>query len=364
MAAQKPKLSPGGRSLFPTATRPTTVNVGTRTRTTNPVPSFGLLSTQAQPTYGGQFVNSLARYGLSIGPGGPGTGPQLQGPGAMSVSHPTPVSQANAYAAAVARGPYMPGGAGGGGGGGGGLAVPSVSSELAPISSVAWKAGTIDLQNARAPSWWKPFVPSNSADMERPDVSYIAMLNTMIPYMSPEDQKRASTLIYETVGGNYFPYRPETIGVEAPVSKEIAGLSPTQLPVIDQDYFLSRNRAMGAMEALSQLREQTVGGNREKIGGTGIGYRFLQGLLGQFEQMGQGVGRYGGQEGGLSRPQYLALQSALDPVLAQGQTPEVGAVGAIGQMLAQPFFSQGQLYPFQRSDNRVLFGQPNPVLFG
>ena len=362
-----PAYTPGGRPQYSTPGRTVTYKAGKKVTPTTQ-PSFGLLSNQAP------FVDRLAKYGLSVGPGGPGTGPQLQG--ATSVGHPTPASSLGlqAFAGANLLGQVASGigqsvassisSSGGSGGGGGGLSVPSVAAELTPISSVAWKAGAIDPQNARAPSWWKPFVPVNSADMERPDVSYIAMLNTMIPYMSPEDQKRASTLIYETVGGNYFPYRPETIGVEAPVSKEIAGLSPTQLPVIDQDYFLSRNRAMGAMEALSQLREQTVGGNREKIGGTGIGYRFLQGLLGQFEQMGQGVGRYGGQEGGLSRPQYLALQSALDPVLAQAQTPEVGAVGAIGQMLAQPFFSQGQLYPFQRSDNRVLFGQPNPVLFG
>lgn len=248
-------------------------------------------------------------------------------------------------------------GGGGLGGGGGGLSVPEGPAELPDISTIKWKQGNFNLKDSKAPNWWKSLVPENAADMERPDVAYVAMLNTMIPYLSPEDQKRAAGLIYETVGGAHFGHY-EKVDVQAPITRATANLSPGQnLPVIDTQYYQSASRGSGAVDALSQLREQTVGGNREKIGGTGIGYRFLQDLLAQIEQ-------FGGKPGeGQTRSQQLAMQGALDPLFAQLNSPEIGPVGAIAQMLGTPFFSQGSLSPFSRQGNRVFFGQPNPILF-
>ena len=252
---------------------------------------------------------------------------------------------------------FMGGGYGGGGGGGGG-GGPAVLPELAPIDQVKWKQGTFNLQDHKTPSWWKSLVPENAADMERPDVAYVAMLNTMIPYLSPEDQKRAAGLIYSTVGGAHFGHYEQS-EIQVPATKELANLTPGYTgPVIDTQYYQSASRASGAVDALSQLRQQTVGGEREKIGGTGIGYRFLQNLLEQ-------VKSFGGKTGeGQTRSQQLAMQGALDPIMASAQTSEVGPVGAIAQMLSQPFFSQGNLYPFSKQGGRVFFGQPNPVLFG
>lgn len=247
-------------------------------------------------------------------------------------------------------------GGGGFGGGGGELSVPEGPAELPDISTIKWKQGNFNLKDSKAPTWWKSLVPENAADMERPDVAYIAMLNTMIPYLSPEDQKRAAGLIYETVGGANFGHY-EKVDVQAPITQATANLSSLGLPVIDTQYYQSASRGSGAVDALSQLREQTVGGERERIGGTGIGYRFLQDLLAQVEQ-------FGGRPGeGQTRSQQLAMQGALDPLFAQASSPEIGPVGVIAQMLGTPFFSQGSLSPFSRQGNRVFFGQPNPVLF-
>ena len=253
--------------------------------------------------------------------------------------------------------------------GGSGVAAAPEPEQIKPVTEVVWKEGNFNLETpsgGSTPSWWKPLIPSDSKDMERPDVAYAAMLNMMIPYMSGEDQRRAAGDIYGLLGGAHF-------GKYQEVSGGGGGVPITQLQkslgaegqVIDTQYFQSRQRATGAINALSQLREQTVGGNREKIGGTGQGYRWLQKALEQILTYGGGPSRKkpGAAKGGQTRAQYLALQGALDPIMAQAKS--LGPVGSIGQMLLQPFFSQGGVRPTQRTQSgRVLFGQPNPLLFG
>jgi hypothetical protein len=203
--------------------------------------------------------------------------------------------------------------------------------------------------------------------MERPDIAYAAMLNTMIPYMSPEDQRRAAGDIYTLLGGAHFGKYHEVSGdPSVPITRLQSDLG-AEGQVIDSEYFQSRQRATGAINALNQLREQTVGGEREKIGGTGGGYRWLQNALEQAISYGGGYSRkQEGTEGDTnrqSRAQYLAMQGALDPIMAQASS--MGPVGSIGQMLMQPFFSQGGVRPTQRTQSgKVMFGQPNAILFG
>lgn len=352
------KTTPGGRAPFTSAASPVTIKVPTFGTITKPANSSGspderqerndaardaaaLRSTFFMPYNVGGYVNPNADLGMSDILNARSGGIQ-----------PTIATEFNPSEF------YQTSGLGGGSGGGESMSVPQVAPELAPITSIKWKQGTFNLQDAKSPTWWKSLIPENAADMERPDVAYVAMLNTMIPYMSPEDQKRAAGLIYETVGGDQFGHYEQS-QIQVPISKETAGLtSQTGLPVIDTQYYQSSSRASGAVDALSQLREMTVGGNREKIGGTGIGYRFLQDLLQQIQS-------FGGKPGeGQTRSQMLAMQGALDPIMAQAGTSEIGPVGAIAQMLSQPFFSQSNLYPYSKSNGRVFFGQPNPVLFG
>jgi len=259
-----------------------------------------------------------------------------------------------------------------GGIGGSTAALPTAGvadATIKPIHDVQWKAATFNLQDANAPSWWKPLVPKDAKDAERPDVQFLMMLNTMIPYLSPEDQRNAAAQIYASAADAFSYYKPEKITVDVPVTEQTAKLSQqTGLTTIDQSYYQSRARSRGALEALNQMREQTVGGNRWKLG---PGYTWMQQVLGGLEQYGGGpsagspalgVGAFP-DTGDQTRSQFLAQQGALDPLLAQSGTAELGGIGAVGRMFSQPFFSQGAMRPtMQGPGGRTFFGQPSGLL--
>ena len=298
------------------------------------------------------FASNLSKYGIKITPGGPGVGPVVR---PATVSHPTPASQAAAYEAAAQRGYYTPPVQSGGGGGEALPTAGAADATIKPIHDVKWKAATFNLQNANAPSWWKPLIPQDAKDAERPDVQFLMMLNTMIPYLSPEDQRNAAAQIYSSAADAFSYYKPDKIETKVPVSEQTKKLSQQAgLTTIDQNYFQSQARATGAIDALSQMREQTVQGNRWKLG---PGYTWLQQVLGT-------AGGLGGTPGaGQTRSQYLAQQGALDPLLAQAGTAELGGIGAVGRMFSQPFFSQQALRPtMQGPGGRTFFGQPSGLL--
>jgi hypothetical protein len=194
-------------------------------------------------------------------------------------------------------------------------------------------------------------------------------LNSMIPFLSPEDQRNAAAQIYAMDADNFSEYKPEAIQTQIPVTEETALAAaregtPTGGPTMNRDYFNSRQRSRDAINLLSQLREQTVGGNRWKIAPA---YTSLQQILGAMEQFGGGgsTGQFGSyaDSGRQTRSQQLAMMGALDPLMAQARSPEAGGFGAIAQMLASPFFSQGGLNPtYQGPGGRVLFGRQNPLL--
>ena len=252
---------------------------------------------------------------------------------------------------------------GDGGVGGGGAA----STQPKPLHEIEWKDATFSNEFGRPPSWWVARVPKNVEDAERPDVQQLMELNSLIPFMSPEDQRRAAAQIYAANADKFSEYKPENIGGEVPVTAQTNRFSPGQdLSVIDKEYFQSRRRARGAIKQLDELRQQTVGGNRHKLG---PGYTWLQQVLGALEAHGGGESRKlpgtAGDTSRQSRAQFLAAQGALDPLLAQAKSGELGGAGVIGSMFAQPFFSQGNLRDFTRGqDGRTFFGSPNQILFG
>lgn len=281
---------------------------------------------------------------------------------------------------------------------------PAPSPEgLKPLHDVKWKAGDFNLEAGKAPAWWKGLVPEDVADAERADVQTLMMLNTLIPYMSPEDQRRAASQLYAANADAFSAYKPENLEIAVPYDPNTRFLPGGEnLPTIDRDYYLSSERARGAINVLNQMREQTVGGNRWKLG---PGYTWMQQVLGALEQFGGGESRYKydptqqptpgpvgldrpavltpeqeeywakydrGEEPGpgsfdrsgpMTRTDMLAMMGALDPLMAQGQSAELGSFGAIGQMLSQPFFSQGQLIPSYQQGGTTRFGAPNPLLF-
>ena len=335
-----PKPTPGGRGAFPTAARPT----------------FGLAAASAPVRIPGiAFPRSEATNLASIASVGAGQSAMLEG---RASGVPIPISTTETAASARLAEPTPA------------TAVPAGPAQpaISELVNIKWKPTTFNVGSGNAPSWWAPKIPEDSANAADPRVNFLMTLNSMIPYLSPEDQRNAAAQLYSMDADNFSEYKPEKIQVAAPVTEETSLAAAREGtpagPVINQGYFTSRERARDAINLLSQLREQTVGGNRWQISPA---YTLLQQILGASEQFGGGgsVGKYGSyaDTGRQTRSQFLAQQGALDPLLAQAKSGEAGGFGAIAQMLASPFFSQGALNPtYSGPGGRVLFGRPNQIL--
>lgn len=253
-----------------------------------------------------------------------------------------------------------------GGGGGGGGAAPATTAIAPPaiknLWDIKWQQASYDVPGGNKPSWWVNLVPKDVKDAERPDVQYLMMLNTMIPYLSPEDQRNAASQLYSTAADAFSYYKPERTPITAPIGLETLLTSPAAqaagTPVLDEAYYGSKQRAEEATTALSNMRQATVKGNRWKLG---PGYTWLQSLIGAFTGFGSGeqpgagspppIAANKGQR--LTSTQMMQLLGSLDPLLAQGQGGEIGPFGAIGRMFAQPFATSGQVFG-PRQKNRLL----------
>jgi hypothetical protein len=259
---------------------------------------------------------------------------------------------------------------------------PPTPPTITPLKDIQWKVDAgIKPKDGKAPAWWKALVPENASDAERADVQALMMLNTLIPYMSPEDQRRAALQLYAAGAGSgegtTFAdfYDPDDIKTsKIPVSKLTALFSKKKnLEVVDEDYYASKKRAKGMMDILSQMREKTTG----ERGLLGPGYSWLQSIIGAIGEFAPERGEWvGGGRGAKrrwkkfegpqhqTRAQRLALRGMLDPLLAQAQSGALGPIGAIGQMIAQPFFSQTSLWPTTRDvTGTPRFGDPNRAFF-
>ena len=238
-------------------------------------------------------------------------------------------------------------------GGGGPLpaAPPPAPPSIKPLWDVKWKTASYDVPGGNKPGWWVNLQPVDPKDAERPDVQYLMMLNSTLPYLSPEDQRNAAAQIYTTAADAFSAYKPEKISAIAPINLETQLASPVAqaagTPVIDEAYFGSSQRASEALQALSNMREATVQGNRWKLG---PGYTWLQSLLGAMGAT-RDLSPNNGQR--LTATQTLQMLGQLDPLLAQGQSSEIGPAANIGKLLAQPFFSGGNIFGPK---------QPNPLL--
>jgi hypothetical protein len=215
----------------------------------------------------------------------------------------------------------------GGGGGGGGGGSP------APITWSAFDSGV------SGPAWWKAMKPSEVNE----GTEAVAAMNMLIPFLSPEDQKTVAANIYGMNAADFGHLNPE--GITVPQSTELNQQTVNQ--------FTSAERAGKALEALTALAK--AAGKDEK--GMGVGYRYLKSILDAGKQ-------YGGANGaGQTRRQYQQMMSALDPLLAQSKDPQLGAYASLANMLARPYFNQGQLTPMSKTqDGQYVFGQANKSL--
>ncbi len=213
------------------------------------------------------------------------------------------------------------------GGGGGGGPAPITWSEF-------------DSGIANKPAWWKALKPSDLNE----GTEFLASLNLLIPFLSPEDQRSVASTLYAQDAKNFGHLSPEKIGTENPA------ITPDL-----QKFFTSSDRASKALAALEKLSTAVGKGEADM----GKGYRYLRSIL-------SAVKSYGAREGEqrVTRSNMTNLYSTLDPLLNQGKGEELGAYGPLANMLSKPFFTKGQLMPLAKTqDGRYIFGEPNKALF-
>lgn len=227
------------------------------------------------------------------------------------------------------------GGWDGGGGSGGGGGEPAPEPEPLPI---AWReAYTVE----GAPAWWRGFVP----DRLDPIAEYAVLLNSSIPFMSPEDQRTAADNLARLLPGTPFAaYNPDLAGI---------GASNTQVTTEVRNRFSSRDRAAQVLVTLQKVRD-AMGTTADSFG---PGYRYLQSVAGVLRD-------YGGAPA-QTQQQYLGQLAALDPLIAESKGETLQAYATPARMLAQPFFTGGPLRNASRDEfGNWHFGRPNPQLFG
>lgn len=229
------------------------------------------------------------------------------------------------------NGQLLPPSDNGGGGGGGGPA---------PLT---W-ADTYKV--AGAPSWWKGLTPSQLD----PQSEYAAMINALIPFLSPEDQRTAASNLQGLYGAEplFAGYSLETTPA-APL--------PPNGPIQRTQYdYLSAARGANTLASLDAMRA-SMGKAATDFG---PGYQYLRNLAAVMQN-------YGGTPGlEQQRSQYLAEQAALDPLLGEskGTSGPLAAYGPIAQYYTSPFAARGGPRDASRQQNGSWqFGTPNSNLY-
>ena len=299
---------------------------------------------------------------------------------------------------------YDQSGAGGGGGGyyyggGGGGGTGGRKVKYTPTYTMEG-----------APSWWMGMTPTALTG----ESAYFSLMNAMIPYMSPEDQRSTATYL-STVLPDYFARyydlsRQQKFSVQNEnefnkwmttkgamkkdaegnyvvsdkrvyeiVTKQLqsgalgtnvpglkfepakAGELPSEVTTEHSQYFQSSDRAQQALSALDTLVKAVATRTKKPEAktrqGMGAGYQFLSSVLKQMQEFG---GEYGQ---GQKRRQNVQMLGQLDPLLALAESSAYGAYKPIAQKLTQPFFSAGYVTPTTKAGSRTAYGSPNLGLF-
>lgn len=196
-----------------------------------------------------------------------------------------------------------------------------------------------------APPWWKGFV----TDDPSPEAQYLMVINSMIPYMSPEDQRYMGDYI------SRFSIKNSPFGVYNEPASQDTNRIPT-VPKLEQtsdiqNTFLSKERARKMLDTLEKMRK-AANLPEDKVG---AGFRL-------FKSVAQDLNAFGASEGsGMTRANYLKYQSAIDQKLGETQAGDAQGFGEALRAVASPFFSAGRLFPVTRDETgRYHFSTQNP----
>ena len=219
----------------------------------------------------------------------------------------------------------------------GGRQVDSSTGEERP--EYKWWVG---YQVDGAPSWWRGLV----TDDPSPEAQYAMLINSMIPFMSPEDQRYMGDYLSRLLPATPFKdYQPET-------SEDVSRIpAPPQMDSQSNAYF-SANRGRQMAETLEKMR-QAAKLPEDKVG---AGFRFLKSLAKDIET-------FGAREGeGITRSNLQKLFSSFDQKLAETQAGELQGFGELGRAVTNPFFSAGKLVNvFKDEQGNYRFGKQNPM---
>ena len=223
------------------------------------------------------------------------------------------------------------GGAGGGdvGTGGypsaGGYPAPRRPIALAAPAEITWSK--FDYRPKNAPSWWNAMKPSAGG----PETEQIALMNMMIPFLSPQDQRAVASRLATALPKYFGEYGKAGIPSRYEPSEQ------------QQEYMLSAQRANEAMTA-AVAYSKAMG--KEEMGSP---YQFMQQVLG-------GIRAEVPTEGRMSRGQYMGLMERMAPLY--GDT----SMGGMAQMMAEPGYEQSIL-PGKKYEGKFYWGQANPLLY-
>lgn len=186
-----------------------------------------------------------------------------------------------------------------------------------------------------APDWWRGKVPSRYD----PQAEYATMLNSMLPYLSPEDQRYTSSVLYRMYPEVFGGYNPETAKMP-----DIPGTMETQ----ERRLMTSAKRAKQLLGTLNMVKQVSPAGTK-----FGPGYEYLRQLASVMRDF--GAKRNAGQ----TRQQYSQMVGALDPLTAETQGSQLSAFSELTRMLSQPYYTAGRVTPTSQLENgQTVFGEP------
>jgi hypothetical protein len=268
-------------------------------------------------------------------------------------------------------------GSGSSGGGGGGRAPKPIQWVLDEYDPEQW---------SNAPEWFRPFTVENSEHFSDPRVSFTLMANSLIGSggLSPEDSRNLGLQLYNMWGGqkadnpwdlysNKFegldgetftpaeslfksgvdPYEVTRMGApNIPITAEQAAMGQTGPSVLSTQERYAGDRGRSIIDALSNMREATVGGNVHEFG---PGYQYLQSLSGEVE-------KHAGADNFLTRAERLSLRGALDPLMAQSAEGELGPYNELARMISEPYYTFAPPAMTRLPTGEYQEGERNPFL--
>jgi len=214
-----------------------------------------------------------------------------------------------------------------------------------------------------APDWWRGVTPSYSS----PELEHAALLNSMIPFLSAEDQRSMATYLYTLYPKVFTSYNAIAGNFQGPPVAEFdadgrrINTQVNGIPYLGQAFSdsytkntYSQERANAMIAALDK-----VGSKMPKTGGKmGPGYSYLK-------QVTAAVRDFGAVGNTMpTHKQLTQLVSALDPLIAMTQSDTLSAYGPLVRNITTPFMSAGRVMPVSKlEDGSYIFGEANKSLF-